>query len=716
MRTFLKIFAGVVIVLVVLFVVAAVLFTRFFDPNAFKGQIAAAVQESTGRELVIPGQIELSYFPWLGFEVGEVRLGNPPGFGDGPFLELAGAGARVKLLPLLSRRLEVSKIVLEGARVNLAVDRAGNDNWTFTAPHGAPGEAAKESEESEADRRDAGAGAGEMGLAALSVGGVEVSSGAVTYRDARSGLEASVTDLTLTAGAIASGDPVDLAFAGKFEANEPSLAGSVDLDAVLQVDPNLRTAAARKLDLTVQVRGADLPPEGVRLSLNGDAMADLAADRLTIEPMSFSVAGVELDGTVQVAGLTAEPVLEGSLQVTPFNLKKVVANLGIEPAPTADPDALTSLALSFGLKATGSQATVSNLIVTLDDTRMTGTAGVVNFAAPTVSFDIQVDAIDIDRYLTADTAQAAEPEQEAAPVNVAAAVGGVAVVDADGKLTIGKLKVANLNAAEVSATLKARKGLVTLAPLKASLYDGSFDGSLTLDGRQERVRIATKNSLSGVQIGPLLKDAAEFDRVTGVADVSADLTASGTTSDELMAALDGDLRFAVSDGLLRGINVDRAICQARGAARQLQGKEVETCDPEQDTRFNIFQATATVNDGVARNDDLLIEQQRYEPDKVLRITGAGSVDLPKQTVDYRVEAARMERTQEGSLSTRGTPIPVRVTGTFENIKVMPDLSGLVKEEAKSKLQEKLGEKLKDEEGDSDSDRLKKELLRGLFGQ
>ena len=85
MRTFLKIFAGVVIVLVVLFVVAAVLFSRFFDPNAFKGQIAAAVKESTGRELVIPGQIELSYFPWLGFEVGEVRLGNPPGFGDGPF-------------------------------------------------------------------------------------------------------------------------------------------------------------------------------------------------------------------------------------------------------------------------------------------------------------------------------------------------------------------------------------------------------------------------------------------------------------------------------------------------------------------------------------------------------------------------------------------------------------------------------------------------------
>lgn len=716
MRTFLKIFAGVVIVAVVLFVVAAVLFSRFFDPNAFKGQIAAAVKESTGRELVIPGQIELSYFPWLGFEVGEVRLGNPPGFGDGPFLELAGAGARVKLLPLLSRRLEVSKIVLEGARVNLAVDRAGNDNWTFTAPHGAPGEAAKESEESEADRRDAGAGAGEMGLAALSVGGVEVSSGAVTYQDARSGLEASVTDVTLTVGAIASGDPVDLAFAGKFEANEPSLAGSVDLDAVLQVDPNLRTAAARKLDLTVQVRGANLPPKGVRLSLNGDAMADLTADRLTIEPMRFSVAGVELDGTVQVAGLTAEPVLEGSLQVTPFNLKKVVANLGIEPAPTADPDALTSLALSFGLKATESQATLSNLIVTLDDTRMTGTAGVVNFAAPTVSFDIQVDAIDIDRYLTADTAQAAEPEQEAAPVNVAGAVGGVAVLNADGKLTIGKLKVANLNATKVSATLKARQGLITLAPLKASLYDGSFDGSLTLDGRQERVRIATTNSLSGVQIGPLLKDAAEFDRITGVADVSADLATSGATSDELMAALNGDLRFAVSDGLLRGINVDRAICQARGAARQLQGKEVETCDPEQDTQFNIFQATATVNNGVARNDDLLIEQQRYEPDKVLRITGAGSVDLPKQAVDYRVEAARMERTQEGSLSTRGTPIPVRVTGSFENIKVMPDLSGLVKEEAKSKLQDKLGEKLKDEEGDSDSDRLKKELLRGLFGQ
>jgi len=65
------------------------------NPNAYKGKIAAAVKESTGRELKLPGDIKLSVLPWVALELGPASLGNPPGFSDEPFLSFTHASVRV---------------------------------------------------------------------------------------------------------------------------------------------------------------------------------------------------------------------------------------------------------------------------------------------------------------------------------------------------------------------------------------------------------------------------------------------------------------------------------------------------------------------------------------------------------------------------------------------------------------------------------------------
>ena len=89
---------GVIVVLLAAVLLAVRLSV---DPNNYKGNIAAVVKKSTGRELQLPGDIKLSVFPWVALEVGPARLGNPPGFGDEPFVAFAHATVRVKLLPLL---------------------------------------------------------------------------------------------------------------------------------------------------------------------------------------------------------------------------------------------------------------------------------------------------------------------------------------------------------------------------------------------------------------------------------------------------------------------------------------------------------------------------------------------------------------------------------------------------------------------------------------
>src|SRR5262245_22709518 len=120
--------AGVVVALV-LIAVAVVAVT--FDPNDYKDVATDTFRARTGRTLRIDQDLRLSYFPWLAVETGGVTVGSAPDFGGDaqPFLSATRVAARVKLVPLLSRRIEVGTVELEGVTVNLARNAELRGNW-----------------------------------------------------------------------------------------------------------------------------------------------------------------------------------------------------------------------------------------------------------------------------------------------------------------------------------------------------------------------------------------------------------------------------------------------------------------------------------------------------------------------------------------------------------------------------------------------------------
>src|SRR5690606_27850105 len=68
--------------LVVLLIAAVVAVVVLVDPNDYKDQIAQAVEQQTGRTLTIEGDLDLTFFPWLGLKLGRAQLSDAPGFGD----------------------------------------------------------------------------------------------------------------------------------------------------------------------------------------------------------------------------------------------------------------------------------------------------------------------------------------------------------------------------------------------------------------------------------------------------------------------------------------------------------------------------------------------------------------------------------------------------------------------------------------------------------
>ncbi len=183
---------GIVILGVVLLAIAVPL---LIDPNDYKDELVQAVKENTGRELKVEGDIDLSIFPWLGVEMDRVELANASGFGEEPFAQVASAGVKVKVLPLLSREVVVDTIHLDGLRLNLVKNRAGKTNWDDLM---APDTPASPDEPSG------------VGIAALTVGGINIRDGEISWRDDKEGGRYALHKLRLTSGKIVPGEPVDL--------------------------------------------------------------------------------------------------------------------------------------------------------------------------------------------------------------------------------------------------------------------------------------------------------------------------------------------------------------------------------------------------------------------------------------------------------------------------------------------------------------------------
>src|SRR5260221_6355551 len=123
---YLSIVVGAVIALIALALLAVRLFV---DPSDYKPRIAAAVKNGTGGELKLDGAIKLSVFPWIAMELGPASLGNTAGFSDQPFVSFQHASVRVKLLPLLSKRLEVGRVEVDGLDLKLLKSAEGKGNW-----------------------------------------------------------------------------------------------------------------------------------------------------------------------------------------------------------------------------------------------------------------------------------------------------------------------------------------------------------------------------------------------------------------------------------------------------------------------------------------------------------------------------------------------------------------------------------------------------------
>jgi AsmA protein len=713
----LRIAAYVAAGLIGLIVIALVLVVILVDPNDYRDRLAQLVKEKTGRELTLTGDLKLSVFPWIAIETGAASLGDAPGFGPEPFVSIREARVGVRLIPLLSGRIEVGNVKLDGARIRLITDEQGRDNWADLGEGDQSETPAAESTTTEVP----------------TIAGLEISDAAVVMENRKEKSRREVRDFHLKTGRLASGEPFPLALDFVLD-QDKTMTAKVKIGATVTADLERNAHRLADPEIDVTVSGQGYPADGVPVQVRAKAIeADLGKelyrlDTLTVKttwksdglpaaglPVTFGAqdcsvnlasqtlelvgldadaAGAHITGSLTGAEILDAPALKGSLKLDPISLREWLPKLGIDAPKTTDPNVLKQLSFAGNVKLTKSSAEVGDIVMKLDDTTMRGMLGVADFASKALRFDLNVDSINADRYLpppseTPKAKDAREPPTEI-PVEM------LRKLNARGQLAIGEAIFAGIKFTKLRLGVNARDGKARFYPSEASMYGGQYRGDIGIDSTAKVARVTLDEHVSGVNFAPLFKDMFETQRVSGKGSANIKLAGSGRNTDDIMKSLDGTVDFNVTDGALEGADLWYEIRRARALIKQQAIPERPSGAPR--TPFSALTGTGTMNDGVLTNKDLNVAMQ------YLKVTGEGSVNLPANSLDYRLVTTVLKIPREGADTAQmqdmvDAQIPVKVSGSLTDPKVRPDvenyLKGEVKKKVEEKIKDKIGDKLKD---------------------
>ena len=654
-----------VFALIMLIIVTLIAVPFFIDVNDYKPEITKAVKDATGRTLTIDGDINLSLFPWIVVDLGALSLSNAEGFTADNFAKVNAAKVSVKLIPLLSKTVELDTVILDGLVLNLEKNKAGKTNWDDLSG------SSKDTPSSEESTTTASKSASPA-LNGFSLGGIDISDANIFWLDATAE-NYHIENINLKTGAVEIGKPTTVAFSTTI--NAPSL-------------PNGK---------------ADI-------SLDTIIAVDMAAQTLSLNDLVLAVQDFVLTGEVNVSQLNSgSPAIKGKLAIAPFDFRQLATDLDIKLPPMADPTTLTLIKLATDFTASSKSFTTSNLAITLDQTTLSGDFG-VTLATQALLFALKLDEIDIDRYLPPANDQAAASQKTASKKPVAKTDDSLPLealrqINAKGTFDIGKLKVAKINSSNIHLEIDGHDGLVKLSPLNAELYQGHYKGDINLDARGKTLKVSINELLDKVQVEPLLTDMQGEAPISGTTMFQAKLTGDGATVAQIKQSLNGSGKFSFLNGAVKGVNIAESIRQAKAA---MSGKKLPASNEPVETDFASLTGSFKMTKGIVNNQDLAMMSP------LLRINGAGKIDLPKEGIDYKLKVSIVETSsgQAGKdlADLNGLTIPVQITGTFDTPKPSVDMAELATEEVKSKASKELGKLLGDTEGDSSTE----DLLKKFF--
>lgn len=632
----------VLVVLVALVAGAVFVLPAVIPASAYRERVELAVGEALHRPVSLAGDVRLSLFPRVEVRAEDVSIANAEGFGDEAFAQMRQMRVAVELIPLLSRRIEITEFVLVEPTIQLE-QRGARNNWTFTDPDAVVAPAPAASGEGFVRRP------GALPIEA-SFGDVRIENAAIHYSDGTQSRDITRLNLAL---------------------------------------------ALPSLDETARITG-DLTADGEALRFN----AVLGSIRAFFEggetPLELSLGGnlVDLDFNGRIPAGEALAVA-GDFSADIPSIRALAAFAGAEMPPG---DQLRSFAANGQIAGEMDRLSLTAQSLRLDDIRGSGNlTAVLGGARPRLTGALTLPALDVTPYLPAPAEQPARtggggvPPWSEAPIDLA----GLGLVDADLSLEVGELRFRDLlvSDADLHVALVNSRLVATLRQI--ALYQGEGTATIIANARSATPSYSLEASLTGLDALPFLEAASGFNRLAGTGRMALNFTANGSSQAAIMNSLDGTGDFNFADGAIVGINIAQTIRNVSSFLNRNNAAEADTSTEDseaaetgesQTTDFTSLGGTFSIVDGRLTNQDLLM----LSP--LLRVEGTGWVNLAEQTLDYRLRprAVASIQGQGGSNDLQGITVPIRFRGNFNGISFGVDTEAVAQAMLRGALSNALG--------------------------
>lgn len=646
--------------LVALMLVAVLALVFLVDANRFKPRIEALAQEQ-GIALQIKGDLGWKFWPSIGVAVADVSVAalDTP---TQPIAQLHQASLLLALMPLFSGNFQVDHILVDGAKINLAVDAKGKGNW----------ESLTQSNKAAQPSTPAATGADEVSLK-LTVERISLVDSAVDYADAKSGQNIGLRDINLTVT----------------DVNTQSTPFTLELAWSMALTP------------------ADAPPLALKAQLKNRITLDEKLTRISLDEGELqlqadgkSSAKLALSYSLNLTDVQQNLAYQGQIKLEDTNVRHWLAALGTE-LETANDSALSKVNLSSNLAGDSNKIALDNVNLQLDKTRFSGSLAVTDFATSAIKLVLQGDSLNLDDYLPPPAPESANTPAQTASDDVPLPLDALRGLNLDAQLKLESLRYNNLQLDNIALGIKAKKGIIDQT-LTARSYEGEIKFTSNTDARGAEAALKFDGNVKGVELAPLLKalEASEKLGLSGAIQAQTQGTAQGASVNQLMASMNSTAAFSGAQVRLSPLNIEEQFCKLVNLVTQNPAEvswddftEMRQLDGNIVWRDQVI-TLSSFNAGVsqlllASTGAINLLTDKYEFKLPLKLADASAAASMKgcslSTTNYWVDRSLSLLRCKGSL---GAIDPLKDCGFDKSA-----LASLTKDFAEYKLREKHGAKI-----------------------
>ncbi len=401
-------------------------------------------------------------------------------------------------------------------------------------------------------------------------------------------------------------------------------------------------------------------------------------------PVAFSSGQpVELEARVRGAvGGEAYPALDARLKLADFTFRHPAMSRPMEQ-------------VRGSIRLQGETVEIREFAGRLGGSDVGGELTLTGFQRPRIRFALQSQRADFWELMSFVAAE--ESAGGGASTATSGQAGLLDGVEASGTLRIAQGSFQSLAFQELSTTLGLSGQTITLRPFRMRLYQGSFDGGLTLDLGTDPVAFVLETEVQDVDSSPLLADTLQAGQLLS-GRFSGSLKARGTGSDydRIVRNLSGGGSARVVDGRVGGLDVLKSLSKASGVFGEQTLKNLSRKLQKEGTDFSRLEARLALDGPLLRAEELVLES----PDLYLKGGAAANLLTASMQAVLQVifsrelsQSMRAEGSRAASVFWDGkrdqVNLPLTLSGPFTAPAPGIDWSAAAGQLVERKVQEKL---------------------------